>query len=584
MFPKNSNPQDPIKTTIENVVGAYSEPRESSVISKYQFQLNTVFNLMADTAVEKNPNYPRELQDFDDSLSTNYLDPDPKGLVAILNCGDFEFRTKLRNYLTFPNVQAKNQKLSLPYLQNALAGDVRSQEIYEATRFATEEVLPVWFRDEWSKEIKAPWRTLRGDSYEFKSFCKKNGLLLTKSEVPIFELKPLSSGQERFDARLGLPLYYTGSIFFEVVAQLNNRPFPDKKNIMADELDSALNNPFVNFIDSSIAGDFYRRSANTELNQIFTAILIDDALQVKEIKLSDSRKLEIWRGCFHKPWTIASHKLFTDGPNIKRILIGLGKAPSEVDQEVERLVFNKNELREFFRQLNGQPSKKGNEIIKQSETIQPIELHDESITSSQTKITTKEKISAALEFNLGQYSELDGDSRKLSKLVGNSEASLNFVLTEIANKLNPKDIIEKLRSQTESHQIAHTSSTKSVTEEAPLAQQQPPVENVRTERPKLILSKDVQNSLKDPQLKNIVMQTLERLMDRPESLERRRIWACDDIWEVKLVGQALRIYYFYPGNKSIAVLKIGEKKEQKKDVPKLNNIRKSLLLSIEDDL
>jgi hypothetical protein len=66
---------------------------------------------------------------------------------------------------------------------------------------------------------------------------------------------------------------------------------------------------------------------------------------------------------------------------------------------------------------------------------------------------------------------------------------------------------------------------------------------------------------------------LERYIERPELADLRKIKETTDIWELRLLREKLRVYFFRPGPNLISICLVGKKDDQDFHVPKLQVIR-----------
>jgi putative component of toxin-antitoxin plasmid stabilization module len=576
--PKKDDPTrlfEPLKTSLEppNGFAQFFLPAKNSVepfsAFDYLVHLTNIFDHFAKSERAKLPDFIHKIENLKLSIKDDISKPDYDGIIALMQGGSFDIRTKSRPLIIQPSLIALNQKETASILVKAINGDSQTRAEYESTRLIFPEKIPLWLQSIWHDPASSTWRNFSTEHAEFKNYTKKFGFIVDPRYTKTFFLPPLSKQTDQNDIRLALYFHSSMNRFLNYLDQESQRPAQNKKEATLAQVDNIMDSDYIDFLDWTIVGQSYRQALRKEYTQLLVAHIIDDALPLFGLQLSDEKKVELWKSCNHNPWAVASHKVFSDGPKVIEILRASDRSPEQVQIDFEKIIFNKNNFREFFRGTTG--------TTKAPKIVEPLpELTEVTGPQSFDPHRVRAKVQLAIEANVGKNKTTDGSARKISKLIGNSEVLLTIVISQLQDKINPDVILEGLLNQNkldlEAPPISRPESTKSE-----LSEEIKPKATSRMERLTVVFYKDAQDVLKDPEIKESVMNGIEKLINNPQSADKRRIWACQEIWELRLIGQALRVYFFFPGNNTLAILKIGHKKDQHKDVPKLNAIKNSLI-------
>ena len=556
------------------------------------------------------------------------IEYDLRDAVHLLHFGTDQDRAELRSLFLTPEALARNQDLVLPHIRAALNGVENSRAYVEERRLVAEEAVPVWFADMWRAESSASWRTLDLHSTAVRKFVRRIGSKI-RPEYKQTSLLPLSAGQHGDnDPRAAMLNYFSGTQRLKEAAEEVKSRFEMSSMFVLSIMKQEVEEGLLELHSPSIIGKFYRGVIRREYCYLFTAALIDDVCLALNLPLDDAAKRQVWKQCKDSPWSIAGHDLVRKGAQLLERLQATGLEGQELSQQFSHAVTSRGEQRRLFRQeyedtaesrtLTHSTPPRSKRLMLQA----ALELYSDSSFDREREArvlarlvrddasrfehvmncvykgfdvawlietleadrtpTLREILYTALELHGTSVSDQQRDARVIAKFVETDLEKFKHAMKWIRSDRDVQQLVTTLRAArplTADKERGHkaTGAEEEVVDERErarirklLIEAEGKLE-LTTREP--VYSPEAQKRMRDGRIRHLVTTAVELYMEHPERADAKKIRQVDSVWELRILGPGLRVYFMRPGNHEMIVLLAGPKEDQTRDVLLLPAIR-----------
>lgn len=512
---------------------------------------------------------------------------DPKLLAHVIKEGSSAERIALREAFASPAQVSRNQDLTLPYVADAISGKPAAREAYLAKRTIISENLPDWAAQEWQKEACAPWRTLNLHAAET---ARRFGRTCGAAALPQYRtitFGPFDSEERGCDIRSAFLTYNIGADVLKHAAHVakygaNSLQWTkETRRLIADH---EVRHGYRSINSPTPIGEFFRQVAERELNYLLTAFLLEDAALALDIPLNDEAKRIIWLGTRERPWQLAHSSLVVDSADALAALRGRGFAHEALEEAFSELMSDPRKLLAFQRELRGPKQPWQAPTVTLPEAPKPTSEPKESSAPSDTWQLRQARmalsIKSALETLCGRDASSPKERRMIQKLIDGSSQAFALFTAALERGETIESVIKILRANRPVSSL-HREEGLTAEDEAPDSSDENSPANSAKQRqpPAFVYSIEAEKALTDGRVRHLVSLALDRFSRHPELADRRKINETSDVWELRLLGENFRIYYYHPkahttdnGN-IVCIIFVGSKNSQLRDIPKLQAIR-----------
>lgn len=518
----------------------------------------------------------------------------PNRLLRIVFMGSEEERGAVRQLLATPEAEARNQDLLLPHMRALLAGSHEAEDYYRRHRITIQENLPEWCRTPFF-DVNDPlsFRRINLLTPQVKEYVDKRlnryGFdTWVKSEFGTAILPPLDehtlSGKLRLaDCRTFTLTPLPVREILEKMERLAVSQLPSDPEDLFDRMRYEVEERDISPMSPTIVGTLYRKAIGDELTALSAAFLLEDALLSLGLPLNNAARLRVWRQTASDPFTqLPRHPIVTTGPRLLDALREELVAQSDdIDEEViaERfsgLFIDDNSRRKLLGSLAR--TEIGLDRRPTSTERSAGEPHHTAPIAEpeSPRRNLRLLLRAAIESYCDHTSPADIDTlaRRLAKLCVNSDETFTFAIRSLEQGEDPAVLIEKLRGARRA--LTRASDEHSQEEDEIDTREGDTLdEKVATEsRVEYVITPEAHRRMRDGRLRHAAMNLLDTYAETPERVDCRKIAATANIWEMKTNRPVpVRVYYSHLGAGKVAVLLVGDKKTQERDIPRLRELR-----------
>ncbi len=495
----------------------------------------------------------------------------PKEIHLAFMTGDERIKQEVRSALLTPESNARNQDLVLPHMKAALSGNAEARTFIEKNRFIFEETIPEWFKPVWEAQRDASWRVLDLHSAPVRKAAKK----LRSHVYPQYKTKRLGPVSEEqltpsvrdflfsFSQRVDAMEHFTkaqvdaGYSRHQILTQMAAEVERDIKTVLSP----------------TIISSHYRKVVIREAHQLFAARLIDDVCLWHDLPYSGAVKAELWKDIETSPWMICRHPLIKYREAIKQELMHGEVEQDDMMERFDTLFFNhRARLTELYHQSRKQGAGQKQTPTSPEEAKGTAQEADREEPQDAVRSLRLELL-AALETYSPKADLVKEHARKLARLVGTNSEAFQDTMMGIYREEDPESLILELRRKRPVSVLKpeKTSSQGDVTfEELRFAPDESAEIEPRQER-EVSYCEDALERMQDGRLRHATAIELDKFVETPELIDRKRVRQTDDVWEIRLVKKGIRIYFREPGDHLIEVVLVGLKRDQDADIRTLRN-------------
>lgn len=502
-----------------------------------------------------------------------------KLLQIVLTEGSFEERASLRRAFTTPDAIAHNQDLMLPHLTVGLEGDKTARAAYEAGRVIIPENLPTWAKSAWDNEGGAAWRKLNLHGKRFSQYARKLHASVDEKYknivVAAFDPDQECKEGEPVDHRSAFLTFAIGAEILARAEAISNGRFSREQckhycNLEIRQGLRALGSP-------TLIGAFVRSVASEEIHLLLAVFIVEDMCVSENLPFNDGVKKALLRTAQRSLWSLSKETDFRTLKKAVEVYRKEGLEGDGLEAAIEKIatdsIARSAFVSEHIRQRKVRPLDSRSKRRKLDEpavkTRTPEEIERETRHRHQI-------VRSAIQATLAAYQDNIPDpcrtSRSLASLVGQSKKDLFEVLRQLQKGVDPEQLILRLRAERPLSVLNGKAPRFHQPQTKEPAQRTVP-DKEKKEPSRVIYAPEAQATLVDGALRLIVEDSLQKLVETPEFADKRKIRGTTDVWELRLLSEKYRVYYFHRGDNTVVVLKVGKKDDQKRDVESLQYLR-----------
>lgn len=542
-----------------------------------------------------------------ESLSTGAI-ANARQLHEVLRSGSAEERSALRKAMAEPGAVARNQDFNLHRIPGVISHDPKAVVSYRQERIILAETLPQWAAEQWQSEAKAAWRSLDLHGKEMRRFCAqlRHGGVEENFRKILIPPLALHSDSERSNFKYKISgalgpgkFQMVGSVVYQTIgrrasfithhlgiaeldsAQQQSSQVGTSRDQLTIIADTEIRHGLRSLTSPTPIGKHCRKVARIELNQLSAFFLVEDIAVALQLPLDRQVKLALWGLLKEDPWGKLQEKdmqLFfshlrslpregAEEADLGKTLLPALKSPASLIcfAAALRAESRKVELRhvapESLPAIPAAPDQSSDGDIKPDAEGQQY--------SSSKRLA----LQAALENTLEDSSEAPRQARLMSKLIGSDSGLFEKVMEAIAQGADVETLLQDLRAK-RPLSVLHPEPRTGPEVPAPRR----PVTSqfdfdYEPDQVTFIFTSEAKRALTDGALRTHVDQELEKLAEYPEISDIHKIRETTDVWELRLMRESKRIYYFHAGGNRTVILLIGDKTDQKFDIRKLQGLR-----------